>query len=136
MTHKTRLLGVSLGRVVTITSGILEIDGQATTTDIGNKGYNFTGAITDTQGNLYMYGDSIGGFYLQITLLQWLIKTDSEGNIVFTYEDDEHYFNETLTAPFIEENGDIRWRHKGLALKNSGAAFSFSEEGGLTLILA
>ena len=133
--YKTRLLGVSLAREITITSGILEINGQATTTDIGNKGYNFTGAVTDTQGNLYMFGDSIGGFYLQITLLQWLIKTDPEGNIVFTYEDDEHYFHETLTAPFIEENGDIRWRHKGLALKGFGAALSTSEEGGLTFNL-
>lgn len=135
VTKRTRLLGVSLGRSITITNGILEFDGLATTTDIGAQKSDIRGAITDTQGNLYIYGQSIGGFFLQIDTSHWLVKTDSEGEIIFTYDDRENYFYEALTAPVIEENGDIRWRHKGLVHSHSGAALSISEEGGFTFNL-
>ena len=127
VSYRTGLLGVSLGRSITITNGILEIDGQATTTDIGNKRFDRTEATTDTQGNLYVYGQSLGGFFLQFVTSHWLIKTNSEGDTVFIYDDSENYFYEALTAPFIEENGDIRWRHKGLAPSHSGVALNTSD---------
>ncbi len=132
VSHRTGLLGVSLGRSITITNGILEIDGQATTTDIGNRRFDRTEAITDTQGNLYVYGQSLGGFFLQFVTSHWLIKINAEGDTVFIYDDSENYFYEALTAPFIEENGNIRWRHKGLVPSHSGVALNTSEEGGLT----